>query len=66
MMDKFDNAILTLAHELSDEKRLNLIAKMIAMDTPQGRRLAEYAMAIHLHERKQARDAVSWALGTFH
>jgi hypothetical protein len=59
----FGDESITLAAGLSDEARLRLIAKTIAMDTAQGRRIAELIMAIHLHERKKARDVVQWALG---
>ena len=62
-----DGEAVTLARGLTDEQRLNLIAKVIAMDTAQSRNIAELIMAIHLHERKRARDVVNWALGaTFH
>ena len=63
----FDGEAVTLVHGLSDERRLSLIAKAIAKDTPQGSRIAELLMAIYLFERAKARDVVNWALGaTFH
>lgn len=58
-----DGEIVAMAEGLSDERRLGLILKMIAMGTPQSRRIVEYLMAIHLGERSKARAAVDWALG---
>jgi hypothetical protein len=63
-MNEFDDEAITLAANMPDERRLALIARTIAMNTAQSDRIAELLMAIHLHERKRARDAVSWALGT--
>jgi hypothetical protein len=59
-----DGEVVALAEKLGDEKRLALIAKVIGMNTPQSRRIAECLMAIHLHERKKCRDVVDWALGS--
>ena len=44
-----DGEAITLAQGLTDERRLALIAKAIATDTPQPHRIAELLMAIHLH-----------------
>ena len=64
MTDRYrfeDGEAVTLVHGLSDERRLSLIARAIARDTPAG--IAELLMAIHLHERMKSRDVVNWALG---
>jgi hypothetical protein len=58
-----DEEIVQMAENLSDERRLRLIWKVISMDTPQSRRVVEYLMAIHLGERSKARAAVDWAIG---
>ena len=66
MTDRYrfeDGEAVNLVHGLSDERRLSLIARAIARDTPHGRRIAELLMAIHLHERMKSRDVVNWALG---
>jgi hypothetical protein len=58
-----DDEAIAIAHGMSDERRLCLIAKTIAADTPQSHRIAEALMMIHLYERARAREAVQWALG---
>jgi hypothetical protein len=65
MNDIYDlgDETITLAAGLTDESRLRLIAKVIAMDTAQSRRIAELLMAVHMFERGKARKIVEWALG---
>jgi hypothetical protein len=63
---QIDDEAITLARGLSDEQRLSMIAKCIATGTPQGNRIGELIMAVHLFERQKSRDVVQWALGTLH
>ena len=66
MTDRYrfeDGEAVNLVHGLSDKRRLSLIARAIARDTPQGRWIEELLMKIHLHERRSSRDVGNWVFG---